>query len=248
MYHTYIDNRYTEDQVRKIQAMDSGSETFHDVINADELELLQSMIKNIEFPEIGQTSKYAGESYSDPRGVILKKIFDEKIKKIIGDYELDFFAWQEAIKPWKIHADLRWYPEKLPYKVILVPLDVVSDQDGWKETHTIAFKQRDYLEANTNSNTGKKGNSDQSHWKRPLDNPGVHNMVNGYSISKEQHEKYFSHMPYEYLEGLEIDNIFKWTPGSCVIWDQNQLHCADNFLANSIKTKLSLIFFTNQKQ
>ena len=55
-------------------------------------------------------------------------------------------------------------------------------------------------------------------------------------------------MPYEYLEGLEIDNVFKWTPGSCVTWDQNQLHCADNFLANGIKTKLSLIFFTNQKQ
>ena len=54
-------------------------------------------------------------------------------------------------------------------------------------------------------------------------------------------------MPYKYLEGLEIDNIFKWTPGSCVIWDQNQLHCADNFLANGIKAKSSLIFFTNQK-
>ena len=156
MYHTYIDNRYTEEQVRKIQAMDSGSETFHDVINADELELLQRMIKNIEFPEIGQTSKYAGASYSDPQGIILKNIFDEKIKKIIGDYELGFFAWQESIKPWKIHADLRWYPEKLPYKTILFPLDVTSDSDGWKDTYTIAFKQRDYLESNTNSNKGKK--------------------------------------------------------------------------------------------
>ena len=168
MYHTYIDNRYTEDQVLKMQAMDSGSETFHDFINADELASLQSMIKNIEFPETGQTSKYAGASYSDPQGMILKDIFDEKIKKIIGDYELDFFAWQEAINPWKIHADLRWYSKKLPYKVILVPLDVVSDQDHWKETHTIAFKQRDYLESNTNSDHGKKGNSDQSHWKRHL--------------------------------------------------------------------------------
>ena len=77
-----------------------------------------------------------------------------------------------------------------------------------------------------------------------MDDPGTHNVVEGYSISREQHEKYFSHMPYDFLEGLEIDNIFKWTPGSCVIWDQNQFHCADNFLANNIKTKLSLIFFT----
>ena len=54
-------------------------------------------------------------------------------------------------------------------------------------------------------------------------------------------------MPYEFMEGLEIDNIYKWTPGSCVTWDQNALHCADNFIKNNIKTKLSLIFFTNQK-
>ena len=46
--------------------------------NADELASLQSMIKNIEFPETGQTSKYAGASYSDPQGMILKDIFDEK--------------------------------------------------------------------------------------------------------------------------------------------------------------------------
>jgi hypothetical protein len=231
-----------------MQAMDCTSKTFHNFINTEELKLLQGMIKDIEFPEKGQTSKYAGASYNDPQGIILKKIFDDKIKKIIGEYELDFFAWQEAINPWKIHADLRWYPDKLPYKVILVPLDVISEQDTWKDTYTIAFKQRNYLEGNTNSNIGKKGNTDQSDWKRPIDNPGTHNVIKGYSISKSEHERYFSHMPYEFLEGLEIDNIFKWTPGSCVVWNQNQLHCADNFLANNIKTKLSLIFFTNQKR
>ena len=234
MYHTYLDNRYTQDQVKKMQAMDGSSETFHDFIDHDELEILQKMIKNIKFPEKGQTSKYAGASFKDPHGVILEKIFHDKIKKIIGDYELDFFAWQEAIIPWKIHADLRWYPKKLPYKAILIPLDVVSDQDSWKETHTITFKQRDYLESNNDSNKGKKGNTDQSDWKKPADKPGVHNLVKGFPISKEQHEKYFSHMPYDFLEGLEIDNIFKWRPGSCVIWDQNQLHCADNFLASRV--------------
>jgi len=31
-----------------------------------------------------------------------------------------------------------------------------------------------------------------------------------------------------------------------VIWDANQLHCADNFLARGIKTKLSILIMTNQ--
>jgi len=248
MYHTYIDNCYTESQVKAMQDKDSGSRTFEDFISLDDLKYLQNMIQKVDYPEVGKTSKYAGASYHDPQGKILKEIFDEPLKRIIGDYDLDFFAWQEAIKPWKIHADLRWYKDRIPYKVVLIPLDVEGVQDGWPETHTIAFKQRNYLEANKNTNEGKKGNTDQSEWARPQDVPGVKNLCDGYSISREEHEKYFSHMPYHYLEGLEIDNVYKWTPGSCVYWDQNQLHCADNFIKNNIKTKRSLIFFTNQKQ
>jgi len=248
MQHVYIDNRFTTEQVTRMQSASGPSNTFHNVITQEELEFLQQEIKKINYPETGKTSKYAGASYDDPQGKIIKDIFDDKLRKIIGDHDLDFFAWQEAIKPWKVHADLRWYPDKLPYKVVLFPIDVISDQDNWKDTYTIAFKQRDYLEANSNNNEGYKGNTDQSTWSRPCERPGVHNLVEGFKISREEHELYFSHMPYDFLEGLEIDNVFKWTPGSCVTWDQNQLHSADNFIKNNIKTKLSLIFFTNQKQ
>lgn len=248
MQHSYIDNKFTPEQVIKMQSASGPSKTFHDVITQEELRFLQQEIKKISYPESGKTSKYAGASYNDPQGKILKGIFDEKLKNIIGDYELDFYAWQEAINPWKTHADLRWYPDKLPYKVVLFPIDVISDQEQWKDTYTIAFKQRDYLEGNSNDGKGYKGNTDQTTWSRPCENPGTHGLVEGYKISREEHELYFSHMPYDFLEGLEIDNVFKWTPGSCVIWDQNQLHSADNFINNNIKTKLSLIFFTNQKQ
>ena len=248
MQHVYIDNRFTTEQVTRMQSASGPSNTFHNVITQEELEFLQQEIKKINYPETGKTSKYAGASYDDPQGKIIKDIFDDKLRKIIGDHDLDFFAWQEAIKPWKVHADLRWYPDKLPYKVVLFPIDVISDQDNWKDTYTIAFKQRDYLEANSNNNEGYKGNTDQSTWSRPCERPGVHNLVEGFKISREEHELYFSHMPYDFLEGLEIDNVFKWTPGSCVTWDQNPLHGADNFIKNYIKTKLSLIFFTNQKQ
>ena len=246
MYHTYINNRYTDDQVRQMRSADSPSKTTENFITMDELSFLRKQIEKIQYPEEGKTSKYSGASYNDPIGQVLKKMFDKRIKNLIGDYDLDFFAWQEAIHPQKIHAALRLYPDKIPYKAILIPLDVISNENLWKETYTITFKQRNYLEGNLNSNTGKKGNTDQIEWKRPYDTPGLQNLTEGYNITLEQHKKYFSHIPYEYLEGLEIDNIYKWTPGSCVTWDQNQLHCADNFLQNNIQTKLSLIFFTNQ--
>ena len=234
MYHTY-----TENEVKKMQSADGKSKTFHDVITQEQLKYLQDIIKKIKYPEVGKTSKYAGASFRDPVGQKIKQIFHESLKKIIGEYELDSYAWQEAINPRNIHTDMHWYKDKLPYKTILFPLDVISDSDSWKDTYTVAFKQRDYLEDNSNA--------EQSDWTRPYENPGVHNLIDGYSISKDEHKKYFSHIPYDFLEGLEIDNIFKWTPGSCVTWDRNQLHCADNFLANGITTKHCLIFFTNQK-
>ena len=246
IYHTYLDNRYKEDQVKQMLSANSSSKTIKNFITDDEVALLRKQINKVKYAEIGKTSKYHGASYADTTGVVLKKIFHERIKKLIGEYELDFFAWQEAITPWKIHADIRWYADKLPYKVILVPLDVISEQESWKDTYTFTFKQRDYLEANRNTGKGQKANTDQSTWKRPYDNPGTKHLCEGYKISKDEHKKYFSHMPYEFLKGLEIDNMFKWTPGRCVIWDQNQLHCADNFLQNNIQTKKSLIFFTNQ--
>ena len=247
MYHSYADKTFTTDQVAQIKAKDGPSSTIQNFISTAEFDFLQREIKKISFPEQGETSKYFGASFQDDFAKGIKDIFEEKLQDLIGDHVLDFFAWQEAINPWKIHADLRWYSDKLPYKVILIPLDVESDLDTWKDTYTIAFKQRNYLEGNSDTDKKTKGNDDQTKWKRPFDRPGTRNLAKGYSISRKQHTEYFSHMDYDFLEGLEIDNIFKWEPYSAVTWDQNQLHCADNFLANGIKTKRSLIFFTNQR-
>lgn len=247
MYHSYADKTFTVDQVEQIKQKDGPSRTVQNFISIAELNYLQQEIKKISFPEQGETSKYFGASYHDGFAKEIKNIFAGKLHDLIGDHVLDFFAWQEAINPWKIHADLRWYPDKLPYKVVLIPLDVESEQDPWKDTYTIAFKQRNYLEGNKNTHQSSQGNDDQSKWRRPYDRPGTKNLIEGYSITEAQHQKYFSHMDYKFMEGLEICNIFKWTPCSAVIWDQSQLHCADNFLANGIKTKRSLIFFTNQQ-
>ncbi len=246
MYHSYADKTFTVDQVAQIKSKDGPSKTVENFISISELQYLREEIKKISFPEQGDTSKYFGASFQDDFAKDVKDIFSGKLHELIGEHVLDFFAWQEAINPWKIHADLRWYPDKLPYKVVLIPIDVVSEQETWKDTYTIAFKQRNYLEGNQNTDNRAKGNDDQSKWKRPYDKPGTRNLINGYSITEQQHKQYFSHMDYAFLEGLQIDNIYKWTPCSAVIWDQDQLHCADNFLANGIKTKRSLIFFTNQ--
>jgi len=246
MAHVYLKNAYTESQIAQMQSTDSDTIIVDNFITGEQLKELRSYIDSIEYPEHGKTSKYAGSAYEHPPyGPRMKELLHEKLLEHIGEHQLDFFAWQEAIQPWKIHADLRWYADKIPHKVILIPLDVISDKEGWDDTHSITFKQRNYLRNNPNTDIGKKA-SDQKSWKRAIDNLNTEGCINGYSIDEDTWKNYLSHVPYEHLEGLEIDKIYKWKPGSAVIWDANQLHCADNFLARKIKTKLSIIAMTNQ--
>ena len=245
--HVYLDNSYTDEQITKMQELDSGSWIIKDFISDLELKQLRSLIDKVEYPEHGSTSKYSGSSYEyPPYGPLMKEIFHDKLTAQIGEHSLDFFAWQEAIKPWKIHADLRWYADKIPHKVILIPLDVISDKEEWEDTYSLTFTQRSYLRKNNNSNTGKTANNDQSRWPKPMEDKNVEGCIDGYSIDEKTWNTYMSHMPYEWAEGLEIENIYKWEPRSAVVWEQTQLHCADNFLARNIKTKLSILIMTNQ--
>ena len=247
MAHVYLNNSYTDEQIAVMQKTDSSSIIVKDFIDLNDLRQLRELIDTVEYPEHGKTSKYAGSAYEyPPYGPIIKELLHERLNKHIGNYKLDFFAWQEAIIPWKIHADLRWYEDKIPHKVILIPLDVISDNQEWADTYSLTFKQRNYLRNNLNNNKGKQGNTDQKNWKRAIDNPNTEGCISGYSISENTWKKYLSHVTYDHLEGLEIDKIYKWEPGSAIIWDANQLHCADNFLAQDIKTKLSILLMTNQ--
>jgi len=251
--HAYVNNSYLPEEVQSMKDGDLGSGVVRSFINSDELAFCRQEIENIkEWPEHGKTSKYLGASWVDPLGQPLKEIFEDKLGNLLGDYTLDFFAYQEAIQPWKVHADIRWYdrPKHLPQHVVLIPLDVITNgeenNNEWDDTYSIMFKQRNYLSNQKNTNKAELGNTDQKSWSRPCENPSAELFTEGYNIDKDVHKKYLSHMPYDWMEGLEIETIYKWEKMSCGHWDQNQLHCADNFLAKNIKTKLSLIFFTNQ--
>tara|TARA_B100000214_G_C23935300_1_gene612841 strand:+ start:396 stop:1160 length:765 start_codon:yes stop_codon:yes gene_type:complete len=249
--HYFIHNRYTPEQVEQIRSKDSPSEYKAEFLTTKEFETLRKLCMTIrDWPEHGSVSKYKGQNYDEGIGPMVKNILHEKLLQWIGPHQLDFFAWQEAITPWKIHPDIRWHQDRLPYKMILIPLDVEPtsgpvDTNQWPETYTIAFKQRDYLEGHTNTGTGSDGN-DQSEWTRVADGKHVHNLVEGYQISKEEHQKYFSHVPYDHLERLSIDAVHRWIPGCAFYWDNDQMHCADDFISNNIRTKRSLLVCTNQ--
>ena len=126
------------------------------------------------------------------------------------------------------------------------PVSGPVELEAWPTTFTITFDQRNFLSTWDKTAVAKKGNNQQD-WIRPLDNPQVEGIVPGYNITRNQCLQYFSHVPYEHLEGLTIDAVHRWQPRSLFYWDNTALHCADNFLSKEIKTKRSLMIFSKIK-
>lgn len=247
--HLYTQNSFTEQQLSLMKSIDKPvtSGMVENFLSQQEYNLLRNMVVNLkDYPEVGSVSKYYGSSYNDPIGKEIEKICASKLQNLIGDHTVDFFAFQEAINPWKIHADARWYSDKTPQYTVVIPLDVCSDESEWKSTYSFTFHQKEYRYKMPNNDQKKSGNNQDS-WKRPCDNPNVTQLVQGYNISKDLYEKHFSHMDYEFLEGLTIEGMYEWKPRSVIYWSQCQMHCASNFLAENISTKRSLIFMTNFK-
>ncbi|MAH07767.1 hypothetical protein CMI38_05975 [Candidatus Pacearchaeota archaeon] len=249
--HQFIDKSFSTHQLEKMKQGNSASNADYEFLTQSEFDKLRRMCLTIEYHEKGKVSNYKGFSADEPAGQMIQKMLNDRLVKWIGPHNIDFFAFNEAIEPWKIHADLRWHETKIPYKMVLVPMDVEAidntTSDPWIPTYTIAFDQRDYLEDSTNtgeSHAGNDGPYATTGKTRICDKPGTHHLKPGYHITHEEHEKYMSHFPYDHLDSLTIDNIFEWKPRSAGYWDNNQMHCADNFIKRGIKTKKCLMICT----
>ena len=251
MYHYFQNKFYTKEQDVVMRLNSGSSQYIEDFLTDTEFEMCrQILLRNKTWPEVGTVSKYYAFDWDNGPGKLLRWL-KPKIDKILPNWKLDFLSLQEAITPWKIHSDLRWEETKIPYKVILLPMDVEPvygpvTVDQWPETYTVAFRQRNYLidpRVEINPISGTYGNN-QDNWIRPYENPQVERLIDGYDIDKDTWKKHFDHMPYDHMEGLTIDALHLWKPKSLFYWDNSSLHCADNFLGHDIKTKRCLMIFT----
>ena len=251
--HEYEKKSFTPEQEILLRSSAGPSVYISNFLTEKEFELCRQIVmQSIEWPEHGKVAKYWGFGWETPNGKLLEWL-KPKINEIIPNWQLDFLAVQEAITPWKLHADIRWYADKIPYKVILMPMDVEPntgpvDVNEWPDTHTFTFHQRNFLSKwpDTFKNAKFLGN-DQSGWVRPIDNPSYEGLVPGYHVTEEEWKKYFTHFPYSDLEGLTLEHSHKWAPRSLFHWDNTAVHCADNFLGDDIRTKRCLMLFTTLK-
>ena len=248
----YIERKFTDEQTAKLEAMSGPSGHIANFLTDSEFELLRSMVldPNMVYPEVGKVSKYWGFGTPYKPADQINDWLIPKLETVFGKFNVDFYAFQEAIHPWRIHADIRWEESKLPYKFVLFPLDVepVTGPVGineWPDTYTVTFKQHDFKRSLPENGTKRlKPNTNQEAWPRPWDDPKIERLEPGYHIDKATWDKYFTHIPYEHAEGLTIDLINKWQPRAMMYHDQTALHCASNFHNEGIRTKRCFIVAT----
>jgi hypothetical protein len=70
----------------------------------------------------------------------------------------------------------------------------------------------------------------------------VHNLKEQ-SIPKIITDKLLPHLKTEWLQGLSIDNKFKWQLGNAIVFDSLKLHASTDFRKKGIEGKLGLSLF-----
>ena len=79
--------------------------------------------------------------------------------------------------------------------------------------------------------------------RRTSDYSQIINYKPGKKFDSEMHARYISHIPIEDLHGLTVNRVVDWNPGSVIVFDRNQLHCA----ASGHNQKIGVSIFLNHK-
>lgn len=179
------------------------------------------------------------EMWSDP---VLSSIRD-KLHGIIGEFDIfaAFFFYVET--PHIIHNDDSFdLPET--YKGITLPLQI-THQDGFKGEPELCFFNQYYLEGPSKFFNGDTTST--IYHNQPVYSYDAVQGTTEEPFNEQLRLRYFSHLKPSWLKGLSFDRAMKWTPGRAIIFDSVRLHCASNFRAHGIKSKLGLSIFTYKR-
>lgn len=77
---------------------------------------------------------------------------------------------------------------------------------------------------------------------RTSDYTNIINYQSSLQFNKNVWKSYLSHIDYQDLEGLSLEQIITWNVGDVIVFDRRQLHCA----TAGHSSKIGLTVFTNQ--
>jgi hypothetical protein len=232
----------TSEEIAKIRSRFSSPYSIENFLTPEQVGYLvnlfnqQNLEQNKIYKDTGPITLDIRPFLDDP---IIKLIF-EKLKSVIGEFELNagFFFWTNY--PHVIHNDDTFELDDV-YKGITIPLELTG---SYNSLPSLCFFDQCYF-----GGPAKFFNDDQDiptfYNKQIYEYSEIENLSIA-PISSDLYIKFFTHLKPKWLKGLTLCKSLEWKPTSALIFDSVRLHCASDFRRLGIKSKLGISIFTRK--
>jgi len=152
----------------------------------------------------------------------------DKIKAQHGDFLIDNMFIRRAVNSLPLHTDHVYnWPDRVPSFTYVIPLAVERNgqfSNDWSNVSTVMFEQYQYRRA-----YGAEIFDVELKTNKPFD---------------EAEYEHVSQHTVDALDGLSLETVFPWKPGSMITMDAYRLHCSNNWSQFGIDAKWGLIIQT----
>ena len=215
--------------IEKIKQLEEKPSVIKDFINSKEIDNFIKLYKDLPIEIDNKRQKIIKKKWSKNFFPDFQIVYKEKLKSIIGDFEMDnpttkdgiesLGLFQESFLPVTLHVDTGFEFNKIIYKQTLMPLS--------NHGETIIFKNRFYG-CSTTFSINEEELAAKGYNKRSSEHIELYDKK---PFNKSMHERYLKHEEIENLKGLEIEMIYKWRLGEILIFDRTSLHCSSSNLS-----------------
>ena len=212
--------------IEEIKEFETKPFIVNNFFNKEEIELLQKLYYELPIEIDNKRQKIIKKKWPIDFNKELQIKYTQKLKEVIGDYEMDnpdtregkksLGLFQESYMPVTLHVDTGFDFEKIIFKQTLLPLSDIGE--------TIIFKNRFYG-CSTTFSIDPKELAAKGYNKRSSEHL---KLYGNNDFDRDIHTKYLSHEDENNLKGLEVEMVFKWKLGDLLVFDRTNLHCSSN--------------------
>ena len=210
--------------IEEIKEFETKPFIVNNFFNKEEIELLQKLYYELPIEIDNKRQKIIKKKWPIDFNKELQIKYTQKLKEVIGDYEMDnpdtregkksLGLFQESYMPVTLHVDTGFDFEKIIFKQTLLPLSDIGE--------TIIFKNRFYG-CSTTFSIDPKELAAKGYNKRSSEHL---KLYGNNDFDRDIHTKYLSHEDKNNLKGLEVEMVFKWKLGDLLVFDRTNLHCS----------------------
>jgi len=235
-------------ELNRIKSLESSPRVIKNFIDTEEANQFLKLYEELPIAINNLKQKVIKKRWLDGFGKELEILFKSRLQSAIGDFRMDnlttddgkecFGLFQESRNPLKLHVDAGFNLKDLIYKQTLVPLSEFGE--------TVIFKNRYYgVSTNFTKDKNELAENNPENFKRGKNARSSEHLklFSDKPFNKSDHEKYLKHEDIENLNGMEVELVYKWSPGDLLIFDRTSLHCSSSNIKNK---KIGLTTFTKK--